>query len=94
MFEESRAVDIIYLDRQKAFDKVPRNDSLVNYWRTVSEVAFTDGLWTGSLSGNRNVLNGVSAIWRDVRSGTTQRLFLIYVNGNDDNQRFQIVIIC
>ncbi len=68
----------------------PTDDCSVNYWRTVSQVTFTIGLWTGFLCGNRVVLNGVKSNWLDVRSGVPlgsvlgHMLFLVYVNDIDD----------
>ena len=91
VYDESRSVDVIYLDFQKAFDKVPHKRLL-------------NKLQTHGISGNmknwledwlserkqRVVLNGVSSKWLKVKSGVPQGsvlgpiLFLIYVNDIDD----------
>ena len=91
VYDESRSVDVIYLDFQKAFDKVPHK-------RLISK------LLAHGISGNiqnwiedwlserkqRVVLNGVSSIWLSVKTGVPQGsvlglvLFLIYFNDIDD----------
>ncbi len=73
MYDDSRSVDIIYLDFQKAFDKVPHN-------RLLSKVhahGVRDNIhrWLEEwLSGRKQrvVINGSSSNWRDVISGVPQ----------------------
>ncbi|ORD93263.1 RTJK, partial [Enterospora canceri] len=90
-YDESRAVDVIYLDFQKAFDKVP-HQRLLNKLKThgISGSIYN---WLQDWLSERKqrvVLNGVSSQWLNVKSGVPQGsvlgpiLFLIYVNDIDD----------
>ncbi len=91
VYDDCRSVDIIYLDFQKAFDKVP-------YMRLLTKLK-AHGM-TGNIHKRiedwlserkqRVVINGISSGWRGVKSGVAQGsvvgpvLFLIYVNDLDD----------
>ena len=91
MYDDTGSVDVIYLDFQKAFDKVPHNRLLSK----VQDHGIRGNIhrWLRNwLSGRKQrvVINGSSSDWRDVISGVPQGsvlgpiLFLIYVNDIDD----------
>ena len=85
-------VDIIYLDFQKAFDKVPYKKLLLKLKAHVFGDSINDWMeqWLTDRR-RRVVVDGEVSNWKSVLSGLPQRsvlgpiLFLIYINDLDDS---------
>ena len=92
VYDETKAVDVIYLDFQKAFDKVPHQRLLIKLKAHGVDGKLLKWLedWLSERK-QRVVINGKSSTWRDVLSGVPQGsvlgpiLFIIYVNDIDDD---------
>ncbi len=91
VYDDCRSVDIIYLNFQKAFDKVPHMPLLIKlkfYGVTGHIHKWIEG-WMSERK-QRVVINGMSPGWRGVKNGVPQGsvlspvLFLVYVSDLDD----------
>ena len=89
--DEGKAVDIVYLDFKKAFDKVPPRRLLakVRACGVAGQVVTWIANWLSDRK-KRVAVSGRMSCWEDVSSGVPQGsvlellLFIIYINDLDN----------
>ena len=95
--DEGKAVDIVYLDFKKVFDKVPhwRLLAKVRVCGVAGQVANWIANWLRDRK-QRGAVSGRMSCWEDVSSGVPQGsvlrllLFIIYINDFDDGVKSRL----